>query len=98
MSLVRSKLFVTYSSPRSRYATRPRRISGVGLVLIISLAMDQIFCLAPSINPLIDPVVSSTKQTSIRGLEVLGAPFLGLDNSFSLAAPRRRAPRRVNIR
>src|SRR5438876_8038844 len=67
MSLVRSKILVTYSSPRSRKATSPKRRSGVGLALIISLAMDQIFCLAPSIKPLIEPVVSSTKQTSIRG-------------------------------
>src|SRR6187551_485213 len=43
--------------------------SGVGRALIISLAMDQIFCFAPSIRPLIEPVVSRTKQTSMRGLD-----------------------------
>src|SRR5258706_4236308 len=47
---------------------RPRRRCGVGLSLIISLAMNQIFCFAPSIRPDIEPVVSSTKQTSRRGL------------------------------
>src|SRR6476660_1075986 len=46
--------------------------SGVGLALIISLAIDQIFCFAPSINPPIEPVVSRTKQTSIRGLDGAG--------------------------
>src|SRR5262249_10808448 len=45
----------------------PSFSSGVGFALIISLAIDQIFCLAPSINPLIELVVSSTKQTSMRG-------------------------------
>src|SRR5206468_7955622 len=29
--------------------------------------MDQIFCFAPSINPPMEPVVSRTKQTSMRG-------------------------------
>src|SRR5882757_1774098 len=43
--------------------------SGVGCALIISLAIDQIFCFAPSIKPPIEPVVSRTKQTSIRGLD-----------------------------
>src|SRR5215467_11622421 len=43
--------------------------SGVGCALIISLAMDQIFCFAPSIKSPIEPVVSRTKQTSIRGLD-----------------------------
>src|SRR5438552_531415 len=37
--------------------------------------MDQIFCLAPSIRPPIEPVVSSTKQTSMRGF-MSGAPVL----------------------
>src|SRR5205823_1642940 len=41
---------------------------GVGCALIISLAIDQIFCFAPSIKPPIEPVVSRTKQTSMRGL------------------------------
>src|ERR1051325_6904981 len=41
--------------------------SGVGCALIISLAIDQIFCFAPSIRPPIEPVVSRTKQTSMRG-------------------------------
>ncbi len=31
------------------------------------LAMDQIFCLAPSISPPMEPVESSTKATSTRG-------------------------------
>src|SRR4030095_11638426 len=43
--------------------------SGVGCALIISLAIDQIFCFAPSIKPPIEPVVSRTKQTSMRGLD-----------------------------
>src|SRR5213079_2866027 len=47
--------------------------SGVGCALIISLAIDQIFCFAPSIRPPMEPVVSSTKQTSIRGLDWSGA-------------------------
>src|SRR5207249_11811992 len=45
--------------------------SGVGCALIISLAIDQIFCLAPSIRPPIEPVVSRTKQTSMRGFASL---------------------------
>src|SRR6266576_1166408 len=45
--------------------------SGVGFALIISLAIDQIFCLAPSIRPPIEPVVSRTKQTSMRGFASL---------------------------
>src|SRR5947208_10379722 len=61
----------TYSSPRSRYPIRPSFSSGVGFALIISLAIDQIFCLAPSIRPPIEPVVSRTKQTSIRGFASL---------------------------
>src|SRR6266516_6126135 len=71
MSLVRSKDLVTYSSPRSRYPMRPMRMSGVGLALVISLAMDQIFCLAPSMRSFMEPVVSSTKQTSIFGLSFI---------------------------
>src|SRR5436305_14502210 len=47
---------------------RPSFNSGVGCALIISLAIDQIFCFAPSIKPPIEPVVSRTKQTSMRGL------------------------------
>src|ERR1051325_3636477 len=43
--------------------------SGVGCALIISLAIDQIFCFAPSSKPPIEPVVSRTKQTSMRGLD-----------------------------
>jgi hypothetical protein len=40
------------------------------------LAMDQIFCLAPSINPPMEPVESSTKATSTRGRapSAAGAP------------------------
>src|SRR5437867_8169844 len=41
--------------------------------------MDQIFCFAPSIKPDIEPVVSSTKQTSMRGLAGLAAASLLLD-------------------
>src|SRR5215468_2451713 len=43
--------------------------SGVGCALIISLAIDHIFCFAPSIKPPMEPVVSRTKQTSMRGLD-----------------------------
>src|SRR4029077_11572826 len=50
--------------------------SGVGCALIISLAIDQIFCFAPSIKPPIEPVVSRTKQTSMRGLDFDVGPVL----------------------
>ena len=49
------------------------RISGVGAPLAIWFAIDQIFCLAPSRSPDIDPVVSSTKTTSMRGAGAGGA-------------------------
>src|SRR6266516_3494417 len=63
------------------------RRSGVGLALVISLAIDQIFCLAPSMSPDIEPVVSSTKQTSILGLpfcsegSLLAIPFDATSNA-----------------
>src|SRR5438067_11666769 len=41
---------------------------GVGCALIVSLAIDQIFCFAPSIKAPSEPVVSRTKQSSMRGL------------------------------
>src|SRR5881396_2744662 len=63
------------------------RMSGVGLALVISFAIDQIFCFAPSINPDIEPVVSSTKQTSIRGFATPRVAFACLDESASFAAP-----------
>src|SRR3954451_22283147 len=50
--------------------------SGVGCALIISLAIDQIFCFAPSIKPPIEPVVSRTKQTSMCGLDLSFGPVL----------------------
>src|SRR4029453_1455289 len=53
--------------------------SGVGCALIISLAIDQIFCFAPSIKPPIEPVVSRTKQTSMRGLGRDGGAVLPND-------------------
>src|SRR4029453_13768388 len=53
--------------------------SGVGCALIISLAIDQIFCFAPSSKPPIEPVVSRTKQTSIRGLDFSVGAFLAHD-------------------
>src|SRR6266404_4933942 len=59
---------------------RPMRMSGVGLALVISFAIDQIFCFAPSMRPDIEPVVSSTKQTSIFGLSCFSA-----DVSFASA-------------
>src|SRR5258708_12505867 len=43
------------------------RISASGLESTIAVAIDQIFRLAPSINPPIDPVVSRTKATSTVG-------------------------------
>ena len=58
------------------------RISGVGLAEIISLAILHIFSLAPAIKPPMEPVVSSTKQTSILGFSFL-AIFLAC--SFSAA-------------
>src|SRR5436190_20068833 len=69
MSSVRLNDFTTYSSPRSRYPMSPSLNCGVGCALISSLAIEQIFCFAPSIKPPIEPVVSRTKQTSIRGLD-----------------------------
>src|SRR5438094_1160623 len=62
---------MTTTSPTSRSPHGPSFSSGVGFALIISLAIDQIFCLAPSIRPPIEPVVSRTKQTSIRGFASL---------------------------
>src|SRR6266540_4442094 len=59
---------------------RPTRMSGVGLALVISLAIDQIFCFAPSMRPDMEPVVSSTKQTSIFGLS-----FFSGGSSFARA-------------
>ena len=50
--------------------------SGVGCALIISFAIDQIFCFAPSIKPPIEPVVSRTKQTSMRGLDLSAGAFV----------------------
>src|SRR3954464_6586378 len=44
------------------------RISASGLESTIAVAIDQILRLAPSINPPIEPVVSSTKATSTVGL------------------------------
>ena len=44
------------------------RISASGLESTIAVAIDQIFRLAPSIRPPIDPVVSSTNATSTVGL------------------------------
>jgi hypothetical protein len=48
------------------------RISGVGWPLAIWLAIDQILRLAPSRSPDMDPVVSSTKATSIVGVAAGG--------------------------
>ena len=67
MSSVRSVSRVTYSSPRSRYETRPILTSGAGERATIALAIDQIFCFAPSMRPPMEPVESSTKATSTRG-------------------------------
>src|ERR1041385_7803018 len=73
---------------------RPKRNSGVGLALIISLAMDQIFCFAPSIRPDIEPVVSRTKQTSMRGLADLGWGFSDLSSASAVTANRAATPAR----
>ena len=43
-------------------------MSASGLESTIAVAIDQIFRLAPSIRPPIEPVVSSTKATSTVGL------------------------------
>ena len=43
------------------------RISGRGCPLAIWFAIDQILRFAPSIRPDIEPVVSRTKTTSMRG-------------------------------
>src|SRR6188474_1736514 len=57
----------------------PSLNSGVSCALIISLAIDQTFCFAPSIKPPIEPVVSSTKQTSMRGLDFGVGAFVAND-------------------
>src|SRR6516165_5417378 len=90
-SSVRSTTLVTYSSPRSRQATRPTFTSGVGLPPAIWLHRDQIFCLAPSINPLMLPVVSRQKTTSTRGLAFL-AVDLGLADVGRTRANRAARP------
>src|SRR5690349_11646472 len=54
----------------------PSFSSGVGCALIISFAIDQILCFAPSSKPPIEPVVSRTKQTSIRGLDFSVGAFV----------------------
>ncbi len=46
-------------------------MSASGLASTTLVAMDQIFRLAPSSNPPIEPVVSSTKATSTVGFAVL---------------------------
>src|SRR5438132_14341919 len=46
------------------------RMSASGLESTIVVAIDQILRLAPSINPPIDPVVSSTKATSTVGFAI----------------------------
>src|SRR2546421_11397961 len=43
------------------------RMSASGLESTMAVAIDQIFRFAPSINPPIEPVVSSTKATSTVG-------------------------------
>ena len=43
-------------------------ITPSGLVSMMVVAIDHIFCLAPSISPPIEPVVSRTKATSTVGL------------------------------
>ena len=45
-----------------------KRTSGVGFAEMMSFAMLQIFCFAPAMRPPIEPVVSRTKQTSMRCL------------------------------
>ena len=70
------------------------RISGVGLAEIISLAMLHIFSLAPAISPPIEPVVSSTKHTSILGFCFLAA-FLVSFLSSAKAGVRTIASERV---
>src|SRR4051794_37365585 len=49
------------------------RISVSGLASTIARAIDQIFRLAPSISPPIEPVVSTTKATSTSALACAGA-------------------------
>src|SRR5215475_2791075 len=51
------------------------RISASGLESTIAVAIDQIFRLAPSIRPPIEPVVSSTKATSTAGFAVATEGF-----------------------
>src|ERR1035441_1046312 len=58
----------------------------------MSLAMDQIFCLAPSMRPPIEPVVSITKQTSRRGLTALAMALAGWLESASFGAARAQTP------
>src|SRR3954468_6172237 len=73
-SSLRSKTLVMYSSPRSRYGTSENRTCAPFSAATMLLAIDQILRLAPSISPPIEPVVSSTKQTSIeRGCAIATA-------------------------
>src|SRR5579863_7911431 len=48
------------------------RISASGLLSTIAVAIDQISRLAPSIRPVIEPVVSRTKATSTAGFATAG--------------------------
>src|SRR5476649_2211163 len=89
MSSVRPNDLTTYSSPRLRYPINPIFSSGTGFALTKSFAMDQIFCFAPSISPPIDPVVSRTKQTSMRGFFGAGLFPFSAPSTEEPARPRR---------
>ncbi len=66
------------------------RTSGVGFLAMTLLAIDQIFCFAPSISPPMEPVESSTNATSTRGLAG-GGVGAGADSGDG--EPPRAAPR-----
>src|SRR5690348_2597648 len=63
----------------------------------MSLAMDQIFCLAPSIRPPMEPVVSRTKQTSIRDLGWAGDGDGGAAACFAWVTCVRKVRRKAKI-
>src|SRR5882757_8105431 len=60
------------------------RMSASGLLSTIAVAIDQIFLLAPSIRPPIEPVVSSTNATSTVGF-ALAAENAAIDSNAAVA-------------
>ncbi len=63
-------------------------MSGVGWPLAIWFAIDQILRLAPSMRPDMEPVVSSTKATSMRGGFAATGAMSGVAGAASAGALR----------